>query len=50
MEYLNVRSNKGNLMKGPLIIKPKIFSDDRGYFYESWNHSEFNETISRKVI
>ena len=49
MEYLNVNSNKGNQMKGPLIIKPKIFFDNRGYFFESWNHSKFNQIISRKV-
>ena len=49
MEYFNVNSNNGNLIKGPLIIKPKIFFDKRGYFFESWNHSEFNKTISRKV-
>lgn len=49
MEYLKVSSNKGNLIKGPLIIKPKIFSDDRGYFFESWNQSEFNQIISRQV-
>jgi len=49
MEYLNVSSNKGNLIDGPLIIKPKIFFDNRGYFFESWNHSEFNKIISRQV-
>ena len=49
MEYLKVSSNKGNLIAGPLIIKPKIFFDDRGYFFESWNHSEFNQIISRQV-
>jgi len=49
MEYFNVNSNNGNLIKGPLIIKPKIFFDNRGYFLESWNHSEFNKIISRKV-
>ena len=50
MEYSQVRSNKGNFIKGPLIIKPKIFFDERGYFFESWNQSEFNQIISRKVI
>ena len=49
MEYLNVRSNQNNLIKGPLIIKPKIFSDNRGYFFESWNYIEFNKIISRQV-
>ena len=49
MEYFNINSNKGNLIKGPLIIKPKIFFDNRGYFFESWNNSEFNKIISRNV-
>ena len=49
MKYFNVNSNKGNLIRGPLIIKPKIFSDNRGYFFESWNQSEFNKMISRDI-
>ncbi len=49
MEYFNIKSNKGNLIKGPLIIKPKIFYDDRGYFFESWNNLEFNKIISKDI-
>ena len=49
MEYFNLNSNKGNFIKGPLIIKPKVFLDNRGYFFESWNNSEFNKIISREV-
>ena len=30
-------------LKGPLIIEPRIFNDDRGYFYESYNRSKFTE-------
>lgn len=26
---------------GPLIIEPKVFGDDRGFFFESWNASLF---------
>jgi dTDP-4-dehydrorhamnose 3,5-epimerase len=26
---------------GPLIIEPKVFGDDRGFFLESWNRSVF---------
>ncbi len=26
---------------GPLIIEPKVFGDDRGFFMESWNASTF---------
>ena len=44
-----MNSSNGYLIKGPLIIKPKIFFDSRGYFYESWNQSEFNKIISKKV-
>ncbi|CAN5216349.1 dTDP-4-dehydrorhamnose 3,5-epimerase [soil metagenome] len=31
-------------IKDLLIIKPKIFSDGRGYFYESWNKKLFTES------
>ena len=28
-----------------LIIEPKVFEDDRGYFFESWSQKEFNEKV-----
>jgi dTDP-4-dehydrorhamnose 3,5-epimerase len=28
---------------GLLIIKPKVFSDERGYFFESWNQDSFSK-------
>jgi dTDP-4-dehydrorhamnose 3,5-epimerase len=30
---------------GPILIEPKIFYDDRGYFYESFNTQEFIEKV-----
>src|ERR1700761_3052172 len=30
-------------IKGLLILEPRIFNDDRGYFYESYNKSKFTE-------
>jgi dTDP-4-dehydrorhamnose 3,5-epimerase len=30
-------------IKGLLIIEPRIFNDDRGYFYESYNKTKFAE-------
>ncbi|HEY2583206.1 MAG TPA: dTDP-4-dehydrorhamnose 3,5-epimerase [Mucilaginibacter sp.] len=30
-------------IEGLLIIEPRIFNDDRGYFYESYNKSKFIE-------
>ena len=32
-----------------LLIEPKVFGDDRGFFYESYNQRQFEETIGRKV-
>ncbi len=28
---------------GPLIIEPKVFGDDRGFFMETWNEARFAE-------
>jgi dTDP-4-dehydrorhamnose 3,5-epimerase len=30
-------------IKDLLIIEPKVFGDERGYFFESYNESKFNE-------
>ena len=30
---------------GPYLIEPKVFKDDRGYFFESFNEKEFTEKI-----
>jgi len=35
--------------EGLLIIKPKIFEDERGYFYESFNHRKFQEEIKLDI-
>lgn len=31
------------------IIEPKVFGDDRGFFFESFNHKRFEEVIGRPV-
>ncbi|OFW87469.1 MAG: dTDP-4-dehydrorhamnose 3,5-epimerase [Alphaproteobacteria bacterium RIFCSPHIGHO2_02_FULL_46_13] len=31
------------------LIEPKIFGDDRGFFFESFNHKTFNNAIGRDV-
>jgi dTDP-4-dehydrorhamnose 3,5-epimerase len=31
------------------IIEPKVFGDDRGFFYESFNLAKFEEAIGKKV-
>ncbi|MFC4221710.1 dTDP-4-dehydrorhamnose 3,5-epimerase [Flagellimonas marina] len=36
-------------LKGCFILQPQIFEDERGYFYESYNHKDFCEAIGREV-
>jgi len=33
-----------------LIIEPKIFQDNRGFFMESWNQKLFNDAVGREII
>ena len=37
-------------IKGPLVIEPKVFGDQRGYFFESFNAREFTEKTGLHVI
>ena len=32
-----------------LVIEPRVFGDERGFFYESWNARAFNELAGREV-
>jgi dTDP-4-dehydrorhamnose 3,5-epimerase len=32
-----------------LIIEPKVFGDDRGYFFESFNENDFFAAVGQKV-
>lgn len=32
-----------------MLFEPKVFGDDRGFFFESFNHAQFEEAIGRKV-
>lgn len=36
-------------LKGCFIIEPRIFEDDRGYFFESFNHRDFCEAIGQEI-
>ncbi len=49
MDFKNLSSNKGNIIKGVFVIKPNIFKDNRGFFYESWNQEIFNNAVGDKV-
>ena len=32
-----------------ILIEPQIFNDERGFFFESYNQSDFEKAINRKV-
>ena len=49
MDIKNLSSNKGNILEGVCIIKPRVFQDNRGFFYESWNQTLFNKAVGEEV-
>ncbi len=49
MHIKNLSSNKGNILEGVFIIKPKVYRDNRGFFYESWNQKLFNKAVGQEV-
>ncbi len=32
-----------------ILLKPQVYSDNRGFFFESYNHSNFEEIIGQKI-
>ena len=32
-------------IEGVVIIEPKVFNDERGYFFESYNQKDFNSLV-----
>ena len=35
----------GKPLEGPLLITPRVFGDERGFFYESWNEKTFQSAL-----
>jgi len=36
-------------LEGCIILTPRLFNDDRGYFFESFNQLKFNEAVGSEV-
>ena len=49
MKIEKIKSSKNLFIEGPIILIPDKFSDERGFFYESWNKEIFNLTIKRDI-
>lgn len=32
-----------------LVLEPKVFGDNRGFFFESFNHEAFNKAFGSKT-
>ena len=50
MHFEELQSSKGQALKGPLLMTPQCFGDERGWFYESWNRRSFEEAICETVV
>ena len=49
LDHKQLSTTKGIEIKGPLLIKPKIFRDERGFFYESWNKKIFDQFCQTNI-
>ena len=49
MKVNKLRNKENQIINGPMEIKPKIFYDDRGYFYETWNAKDFEANINSET-
>lgn len=36
-------------IEGVIILEPKVFEDERGYFMETWRESDFNAAVGHEV-
>ncbi len=36
-------------IEGLLVLEPRVFGDERGFFFESWNRRVFNQAVGAEV-
>jgi len=41
MQAERLQTTTGQPLAGPLLITPRVFGDERGFFFESWNQRAF---------
>ena len=49
MEFINLKSNKGEPLEGLFYTIPNVFFDERGYFLESWNSNLLNNYLGKEL-
>ena len=45
MHAQRLQSTTGSSVAGPLLLTPRVFGDERGFFFESWNQRVFAEAL-----
>ncbi len=50
MQVDQLQCPQGMIIKGPLLISPQAFGDERGWFYESWNQRKFDRAMGEAVV
>jgi dTDP-4-dehydrorhamnose 3,5-epimerase len=45
MQAERLQTTTGLPVVGPLLITPRVFGDERGFFFESWNQRAFAEAL-----
>ncbi len=50
MEAERLRTAAGVEIEGPLLLTPKAFGDERGFFFESWNQRAFDPAAGPTVF
>ena len=49
MQVEKVKNSFGGIIDGPLLLKPTILKDSRGYFFESWNTKIFKNLVNENI-
>ena len=50
MQFEQLKTSTGQTMEGPLLMTPRCFGDDRGWFFESWNRRSFDKAVGETVV
>ena len=47
MDFELLCDSKGTIIKDFILLKPKIFGDERGFFFESWNNRNWQDLLQK---
>ena len=50
MKANKLKTLNNQIIEGPLLITPNLFTDERGYFYELCNISILEEIVGERLI